>query len=150
MQVNRCSGWAFLTTAHTVKGIHLTITSTLFRSVHQFKGFGAGYEKTYQSVWNVTLQPPPLVCLLGSLEDVTAWMNTVHMALPALCIAENTIQMNWKNQNNLNFNQYRDRLTDHISLDTASSAILEQSLWVLWLAPSPSGGGEVMVLSRIC
>ncbi len=71
----------------------------------------------------------PLVCLLGDLDGVTTDGNTIHMAFTALCIAKKTVLMNWKNKNNLNINQYRDYLWDYISLDTASAAILDQSLW---------------------
>ncbi len=46
-----------LTTAHTVKAIHLTITSTLYGSVHLFRGTGTGFVKTYQSVLNALFQP---------------------------------------------------------------------------------------------
>ncbi len=46
-----------LTTAHTVKAIHLTIISTLYGSVHLFRGTGTGFVKTYQSVLNVLFQP---------------------------------------------------------------------------------------------
>ncbi len=71
----------------------------------------------------------PLVCLLGDLDGVTTEGNTTHMAFTALCIAKKTVLMNWKNKNNLNINQYRDYLWDYISLDTASAATLDQSLW---------------------
>ncbi len=71
----------------------------------------------------------PLVCLLGDLDGVTTDGNTIHMAFTALCIAKKTVLMNWKNKNNLNINQYRDYLWDYISLDTASAATLDQSLW---------------------
>ncbi len=46
-----------LTTAHTVKAIHLTIISTLYGSVHLFRGTGTGFVKTYQSVLNALFQP---------------------------------------------------------------------------------------------
>ncbi len=50
-------GLQLLTTAHTVKAIHLTITSTLYGSVHLFRGTGTGFVKTYQSVLNALFQP---------------------------------------------------------------------------------------------
>ncbi len=128
---HRCSGWVLqlLTTAHTVKAIHLTITSTLYGSVHLFRGTGTGFVKTYQSVLNALFQPLPLVCLLGDLDGVTTEDNNIHMAFTALCIAKKTVLMNWKNKNNLNINQYRDYLWDYISLETASADTLDQSLW---------------------
>ncbi len=83
----------------------------------------------------------PLVCLLGDLDGVTTEDNTIHMAFTALCIAKKTVLMNWKNKNNLNINQYRDYLWDYISLETASAATLDQSLWAPLISSSPSVGG---------
>uniref|UniRef100_A0A669EVM6 Reverse transcriptase domain-containing protein n=1 Tax=Oreochromis niloticus TaxID=8128 RepID=A0A669EVM6_ORENI len=71
----------------------------------------------------------PLVCLLGSLDNVTTEKNIAHMVFTALCIAKKTVLMNWKNKNNLNFNQYRNYLLDYISLDTASATTSDQLLW---------------------
>uniref|UniRef100_A0A669D9D9 Reverse transcriptase zinc-binding domain-containing protein n=1 Tax=Oreochromis niloticus TaxID=8128 RepID=A0A669D9D9_ORENI len=71
----------------------------------------------------------PLVCLLGSLDNVTTEKNIAHMVFTALCIAKKTVLMNWKNKNNLNSNQYRNYLLDYISLDTASATTSDQFLW---------------------
>uniref|UniRef100_A0A669D815 Reverse transcriptase domain-containing protein n=1 Tax=Oreochromis niloticus TaxID=8128 RepID=A0A669D815_ORENI len=71
----------------------------------------------------------PLVCLLGSLDNVTTEKNIAHMVFTALCIAKKTVLMNWKNKNNLNSNQYRNYLLDYISLDTASATTSDQLLW---------------------
>ena len=65
----------------------------------------------------------PSLCLLGDVSSLNFYSSKNKLLLVALTIAKKTILLNWKSRNSLNLAQWKNLLSEYISLENLASPL---------------------------